>query len=429
MPANYLQMGQTSTGSYDVKKKPAAPAAPVPVANSSMAANIKPVAPAPADSTIPRAIPVSSVEPNRSQLISDGKVATPESRLQAQAYSEPRSTKEAPPAPPTSAAPKSAPQVDYTKEFRKGTASNFDPKSPLDKAKMDALKAGDKNWANNDSARERIKGVKSPGAAPAPSAGAGAMAANVKPNSAEIEQNKTAMSNAPTGGNVSKVLPDVTIKGKDKNGNNIEVKRRQYETIEDSAGNKQRINPATGLPFGYQPGDKLPSGATGSMQTRAKESELRQEQSRPAAEAYAKNQAKAKADAAAAKAAPRPGSLEARDAGVAQAKANAQKEYEQRQAQGRANKAAWDAGDKALKDAGMKQVAAPASYDWMRNIGKGAEAPQESRSEKKALTRFYEDNPGIQSDNAKRWRTGEDVNSANRYDKMMEKRAPKKFKR
>jgi hypothetical protein len=65
----------------------------------------------------------------------------------------------------------------------------------------------------------------------------------------------------------------------------------------------------------------------------------------------------------------------------------------------------------------------------MRNIGKGAEAPQESRSEKKALTRFYEDNPGIQSDNAKRWRTGEDVNSANRYDKMMEKRAPKKFKR
>jgi hypothetical protein len=45
------------------------------------------------------------------------------------------------------------PSADQLAQFRKGTASDFDPKSDLDRSKMDALIAGNKGWASNQAAR------------------------------------------------------------------------------------------------------------------------------------------------------------------------------------------------------------------------------------------------------------------------------------
>ena len=354
------------------------------------------------------------------------------------------------PAPTGAPAPAPAP-VDYAKSFRTGTASDFNPKSPLDRSKMDALKAGDKNWADNKSARERMNKPAAPAAsAPAPAVPAKApatdstakptMAADVKPNNAEADRNKMAMDNAPTGKNITKVLPDVSVKVKGKDGKETEVKRRQYETIEDSSGNKSRINPATGLPFGYLPGDKLPSGANEEMKTRAKESETRKAQSQPAPMA-----APMAADVkpAANKKAPRPGSLEAADERTAQVKENLKKEYDQRQAQSKANAALWDAGDKVLKDAGIEMKKAPPSYDWARKQQAAGnyklEVPKESRSEREKLEKFYNDNPEIKSKSGDRWRDGKPMSKydegtsgskkESNYDIMMKKRTGPMSKR
>jgi len=52
--------------------------------------------------------------------------------------------------------------------------------------------------------------------------------------------------------------------------------QRMDPAITGNAGNKVRINALTGLPFGYQPGDKLPASADAAMQQRGRDSQTRQ---------------------------------------------------------------------------------------------------------------------------------------------------------
>ena len=57
-------------------------------------------------------------------------------------------------------------ESDIMSKFRKGTASNYDPNSSMDRAKMEALKAGKKDWATDK--RKRKSPVKATGPKPTP---------------------------------------------------------------------------------------------------------------------------------------------------------------------------------------------------------------------------------------------------------------------
>jgi len=98
----------------------------------------------------------------------------------------------------------------------------------------------------------------------------------------ELAARKAAMESSPTGGRVMEYdRREVSVKNPD--GTTGTATGRFFPTVQDGDV-KQKVNPLTGLPFGHQAGDALPSGADAAMQERGVQSQRRMdiEQSREA---------------------------------------------------------------------------------------------------------------------------------------------------
>lgn len=180
----------------------------------------------------------------------------------------------------------------------------------------------------------------------------------LRPEIKEGMKNKIAMDKAPTGAPVIAQAPD-TIKERtnEKTGKKEKYRVQNFNTVDDDGG-KVKINRLTGLPFGYQPGDKLPAGADTAMANRADQSVRRQTQvtnqeiQRRASEPQkspGESMMAANVKPTAPAKAPREGSLEAYDAEVARAKATAKADVGKLMKTAEDNAAKWSAGDALIK--------------------------------------------------------------------------------
>lgn len=102
------------------------------------------------------------------------------------------------------------------------------------------------------------------GLSPAPVTGTPSMIARPEVRSREMVPNALRRPDEATDGT------PVVARPADVNG------QRMDPAIPGAVGNKVRINSLTGLPFGYQPGDKLPDSANAAMQQRGRDSQTRQ---------------------------------------------------------------------------------------------------------------------------------------------------------